>query len=295
MKVATIDLGSNTFLLLIVTIKNGKIKTVHKDECEYVRLGQGVHETGKLSPEALERARSCFSKFRQIMDLENVQTVQAVATSAAREAKNKEEFLALGKQYGIPINIIKGSEEAKLTFLGCLDNQISDSQLVVDLGGYSTELTYSLNSQIHPMSLNVGAVRLLEKFSHEISDDGSLSESLCWNMQKEVMSLCHKNSKNFPRAGFFSSIWAVGGTAVALEQLSSKPLLDIEVLGKLISMLSSMDSDRRKELLRENRPRFDTIVPGAIILKSIAMYWELWGYKVSHRGVRYGLAFSLAS
>ena len=294
MKVAAIDLGSNTFLLLIVTIKNRKVKTVHRDECEYVRLGQEVHETGKFAPEALERVESCFSKFRKIMDSENVQTVQAVATSAAREAKNKEEFLALGKQYGIPINIIKGSEEAKLTFLGCLDNQISDSQLVVDLGGYSTELTYSLNSQIHPTSLNVGAVRLLEKFSHEIGDDGSLSESLCGDMQKEVMSLCHKNSKNFPRSGFFSSIWAVGGTAVALEQLSSKPL-DVEVLGKLISMLSFMDSGRRKEILRENRPRFDTIVPGAIILRSIAIYWELRGYKVSHRGVRYGLAFSLVS
>ncbi len=294
MKVAALDLGSNTFLLLIVTIEKGKIKKVHKDVSEYVRLSEGVNETGLLSDKALQRAEKCFIKFRKIIQKEKIKKVCAVATSAARDAKNKDQLKSLAKQYDIPLKIIDGKEEASLTFLGCLDGQIEKSQLVVDVGGYSTELTYCVEKKIYPTSLNVGALRLMEMFSQEISNSGIIKLQTLSNMREEIIKESLPPLKYMPSSLLWSEVWAVGGTPLSLlNLLQNEAVLTVENLSRLTKTLASLELEQRKAFLGKQAPRADILPLGALILETLASVLNLWGYRASHKGVRFGLVFCL--
>ena len=295
MKVAALDLGSNTFLLLIATVEKGKIKKVHKDVSEYVRISEGVNQTGFLCDEALKRAEKTFSKFKKIIDKEKVKKISAVATSAARDAKNQEVFLNLAKKYEIPVEIISGKKEALLTFSGCVGGEVKTPKLVVDVGGYSTEVTYCLGEKTYPTSLNVGAVRLMELFFKEISSLGLIGEDTLNRMRKEVIkqSLCL--CKDIPSSVFWSEVWAVGGTPLSLlGLLKNNSKLDLENLSLVTKTLASMELEQRKAFLGKQSLRADILPMGALILETLAYNLNLWGYEASSKGVRFGLAFSLA-
>ncbi len=118
MKVAALDLGTNTFLCLIAEGSRNGISKVHKDLAQVVRLGQGVDKTGEFHPDALVRARQCLSEFKKEIDKHNVDRILAMATSAARDAKNGQELFRIGEDLGIPIEIIPGEDEARITYQG---------------------------------------------------------------------------------------------------------------------------------------------------------------------------------
>src|SRR5271167_3074463 len=102
MKVAALDLGSNTSLLLIADVELGRVTRVLHDETTITRLGQGVHADRRFHPEALRRMDECLAKYRAVIDRLGADRVLAVATSAARDVQNGEELLQLGRKYQIP-------------------------------------------------------------------------------------------------------------------------------------------------------------------------------------------------
>ena len=167
-RVAAVDCGTNSIRLLIHDTETGEVCRRNT----IVRLGQGVDETGKFAPEAIERTRVALADYVDEMQRENVTRLRMVATSATRDASNREDFFAmtrelLGKiQPGAEAEVISGEEEAALSFAGAtadLDPERGPF-CVIDLGGGSTEFVMQTTEQLHAVSTQMGCVRITERF-----------------------------------------------------------------------------------------------------------------------------------
>lgn len=172
--VAGIDCGTNSIRLLVADYKNGRL---HDRErlMKIVRLGQGVDETGQFHPEALARTFSATEEYAQICDKHQVESVRFIATSASRDASNREEFFAgIKARLGVEPEVISGHEEASLSFAGAvsgLPEGLPEPIMVVDIGGGSTEFVMGSNGKVDAaISTNMGSVRLRERFAVEGSE-----------------------------------------------------------------------------------------------------------------------------
>ena len=174
-RIAAVDCGTNSLRLLVSDVGDGDIRQVTRT-MEIIRLGEGVDETGRISPEAIERARVVLQNYTDHMTRENVRAVRMVATSASRDAENREEFFDMTEnvlskvQPGARAEVIDGTEEAKLSFIGAVkDLPPTDVPiLVIDLGGGSTEFIVGKQSGeiLGAYSTRMGCVRLTERFLH---------------------------------------------------------------------------------------------------------------------------------
>ncbi|WP_192823297.1 Ppx/GppA phosphatase family protein [Rufibacter sp. LB8] len=167
-RLALIDLGTNTFHLLIVEVdENGQAQTLFKTKTP-VKLGEGGISKGEITPAARERGLKTLTEFKQIMDQHQVQTVKATATSALRNASNGPEVVqAIKDQTGIAVEVINGAREAELIFKGVQQAlEIGPKPaLVMDIGGGSIEFIIGSDRGIlWKKSFEIGAQRLLDKF-----------------------------------------------------------------------------------------------------------------------------------
>jgi exopolyphosphatase/guanosine-5'-triphosphate,3'-diphosphate pyrophosphatase len=174
-RVAAIDCGTNSIRLLVADVTTGAdgapaYRDVHR-EMRIVRLGQGVDATGVLAPEALERTRAALVDYTAVLRREGVERVRMVATSATRDAGNREDFFGMVRAtLGSDAEVISGDEEAQLSFVGAVgDLDPADGPfVVVDVGGGSTELvvgelTASGATVTAASSVDVGSVRITER------------------------------------------------------------------------------------------------------------------------------------
>ncbi|MFV8162686.1 exopolyphosphatase [Mycobacterium sp. 134] len=172
-RVGAIDCGTNSIRLLIADVVDGKLRDVHR-EMRVVRLGQGVDATGQFAPEALARTESALADYVALMAESSVTAVRMVATSAARDAGNRDEFFAmtarlLGKVVpGSLAEVITGTEEAELSFRGAVGelDPAAGPFVVVDLGGGSTEVVRGDTAVRASFSADIGCVRLTERCLH---------------------------------------------------------------------------------------------------------------------------------
>lgn len=173
-RVAAIDCGTNSIRLLVADIKDGVLTDVAR-EMRVVRLGQGVDATGSFAAEAIERTRVALEEYAGIIRESGVSALRMVATSATRDASNREDFFAMTRELLDPIvpgsvaEVISGDEEARLSFAGAVGELDSAGApfLVVDLGGGSTELVLGDAKGVKAaFSANIGCVRLTERFLH---------------------------------------------------------------------------------------------------------------------------------
>lgn len=297
MKIAALDMGSNTTLMLICDVVDGAITKVYSDHSTVTRLGQDIDKTGQLHAEALARMDQCLGLYRDLMNQENVEKVVAVATSAARDANNKDDFFKITSKYNIPVKIIPGAEEARVTFQGStFDLEDKEGVAVIDVGGGSTEIIADAGGSIRGFSLDVGSVRLTERFisKHPVA-------------QKERAQLESYLSKTFidhkqdlPDPQKIKKAIAVAGTPTTIAMLDQEiPFQEEKVHGyklkfadleRWYSKLAEMTVEERQELQGMNPKRADVIVAGTSILMASAKYLNLNELIVSTKGVRYGLA-----
>lgn len=173
MRVAAIDCGTNTIRLLIARTPGPDdphgpgLVELHRGMA-YVRLGQGVDATGEFHADALQRTFAATEDFARLIEQHRVDAVRFVATSAARDVRNRDEFLAgIEQRLGQRPEVITGLEEAELSYTGAvsgLDVDLPDPVLVMDIGGGSTELVLGSGGAIvASTSLDVGSVRLTER------------------------------------------------------------------------------------------------------------------------------------
>lgn len=175
MRVAAIDCGTNSIRLLVLDSSEGAVTQLAR-RTTMVRLGQGVDATGEFHPDALDRTfAACEAYAAVIADLGGVDRIRFAATSAARDARNREDFFAgVEQRLGVRPEVISGEEEASLSFAGASAGfaDVADPVLVIDIGGGSTELIRGSVSQGQvsieaSQSLDIGAVRVRERFLHD--------------------------------------------------------------------------------------------------------------------------------
>lgn len=172
-RVAAVDCGTNSIRLLIADVSDGRLTDVHR-EMRIVRLGQGVDATGEFAPEALARTRAALEAYAALMRDHEVSAVRMVATSAARDAGNRDEFFAMTSEVlgavvpGTVAEVITGEQEARLSFLGAVGELDSAAApfVVVDLGGGSTEVVLGSDDVVAAYSADIGCVRLTERCLH---------------------------------------------------------------------------------------------------------------------------------
>ena len=173
-RVAAVDCGTNSIRLLISDrdpdSQSGRLRDVHR-EMRIVRLGQGVDATGEFAPDALARTRAALTGYAELMRRHDVGAVRMVATSAARDVSNRDEFFAMTSDVlgtvvpGAVAEVITGAEEAELSFRGAVGELDAAAApfVVVDLGGGSTEVVVGSGEVSAALSVNIGCVRLTER------------------------------------------------------------------------------------------------------------------------------------
>lgn len=302
MKVAALDLGTNSFLCLIVEGDKTGIKKVLSDQVRIVRLGQGVDKSGLFKPEALVRARECLTDFKKEINKIGVDSTLAMATSAARDVKNAEELFQIGSDLQIPIEIIPGSAEARITFAGATEGELSGDRnvVVVDVGGGSTEFILGNSKKIHfAKSLDIGAVRLTERFittNPILKHERDLTEAHV-DAQLDTI-VANLNSQPFDK------IIAVAGTPSTLAaamlggfdaQKVHGYLLSQDVLRKWCDLFVQTSVEERIKKYQLEPGRADVIFTGATILHRFLLKTNRPEMMVSTKGVRYGVALEALS
>jgi exopolyphosphatase/guanosine-5'-triphosphate,3'-diphosphate pyrophosphatase len=299
MKVAALDLGTNTFLCLIAEGDSTGIKKVHKDLMKVVRLGQGVDKTGEFHPDAIKRARECLIEFKKEIDAAGVDQVLAMATSAARDAKNGDELFKIGRELNIPIEIILGEDEARITYQGATAGGVKADQvtLVVDVGGGSTEFIEGRDGKIlFGESLNIGAVRLTEKFvtNQPIAEN---EKQKVWDYidqeLKKVLPELKKHSVD--------QIVAVAGTPTAIAAVELGGFDEKKVDGYILSAdrLHHWVQEFGNTTVQTKQEKYQLGGRADIIFAGVSILWKLVtaldhkGITVSTKGVRYGVALEM--
>ena len=300
MRVAALDLGTNTFLLLVAEVENGHVVKVLHDQATVVRLGKGIHQLRQFHPDAMKRAEECFKAYAEVIQRYQVKAVKACATSAARDATNSKDLLAMGQRHGIPIEIISGVKEAELTFAGTLAPTDQGKVMLMDVGGGSTEFILGDRGQLKErMSLDIGSVRLTEMFFTKHPIPKSEREAL----QAFIDTAIKKLPSSF-HASLDTAI-AVAGTATTLATLDQGLAFEssrvdghcLTTIGleQWVSRLSDMSVEQRCALAGMEPQRADVLVAGAAIFARAAHLLGLKQMRVSIRGLRYGLAREIGS
>ncbi len=300
MRVAALDFGTNTFLCLIAEAERGKILSVLSDQQEIVRLGQGLSSTKRIHPDALVRAQAALGSFSKIIKEFKVDRVLAVATAAARDAENAGEFKSLCDELQIPVQIISGDLEAKLTFQGALFGQENHLQsVVIDVGGGSTEYIYGNQQGLEwATSLKFGCVTATERFlTQEPAQDGEFL-----NLKNFISSQICEGLKEIASRPF-DQIVAVAGTPTTLAAIELGGFIEDKVQGftltsahleRWITNLKKLTTAEKTAQYNIPASRADVLLAGATILYESLKFFKNDRMIVSTKGVRYGLAMEMA-
>ncbi|HNS96019.1 MAG TPA: Ppx/GppA phosphatase family protein [Polyangiaceae bacterium] len=303
MKVATIDIGTNSVLLLIAEIHNHQLVAL-QEESTITRLGQDVDHSRRLHPQAIERTISCLHRYAEAIRGHGVSQMDAVSTSATRDAQGVDDFLDSAERVlGVRPRIISGDTEARLSFQGALSGlDVQGPVMVYDVGGGSTEIVLGHVDQGRRWhieashSLDIGCVRLSER--HIRSDPPAEVELT--NLRTEAALLFGPMSLDAPAR----TLIGIGGTvttlaAVHLGLASYDPtkihgaLLTTTQISRLASRLAQLPLAERQILPGMERKRADVIIAGAIIVEQILLSTKSPETRVSNRGLRWGLALDL--
>lgn len=296
-RVASIDIGTNTILLLIAKVEGGEIHPLFEKET-VARLGEGVQKNGILLKEAMDRGFQTLAQYLKWCQQMGVEKVFAVGTSALREAKNSEIFLKMIKgKLDLSIEIISGEEEAHLSFLAVAKDlkEVKESTLVVDVGGGSTEFILGKGGQISQwISLPLGSVRFTEQFL--FSDP--VQEEEWRRMEDEI----HRSLLKIPHAKRPLTMVAVGGTATTLASVEQGLeefipqkihhfVLRREGLKNQLLLYRSRTIEERKKIPGLPAARADVILAGGTILYLAMEELNCPSVLISCHGVRYGLLY----
>jgi exopolyphosphatase/guanosine-5'-triphosphate,3'-diphosphate pyrophosphatase len=297
MRVASIDIGTNTILLLIAEVDEGKLKPLFEMET-IVGLGKGLQKDGALSQEAMKRGFQTLAQYEERCQTMGVQKIFAVGTSALREAKNSRDFLkTIKEKLNFSIEIISGEEEAQLSFLAVIRDlkELKKVTLVIDVGGGSTEFILGKGDRIIQwVSLPLGSLRFTDQFL--LSDP--VQEEEWKKMEREILKLLVRIPH--PQEAF--SMVAVGGTATTLASVEQGLeefipekihhfVLKKEALRNQLHLYRSKTIDERRKIPGLPPARADVILAGGAILYVAMEELECPYVLISSHGVRYGILY----
>ncbi len=279
MRVAAVDLGTNTTRLLVADVVDGRLEELHR-ETRITRLGEGVDSRKRLLPVPIARVRNVLSDYRRTLESLGAARTLAVGTSAIRDAENGEAFLGeVEWSYGFTTHIATGDEEAALTRRGVAP---PPDTLVVDIGGGSTELVLD---DFH-VSLPLGSVRFTERHGEDVESIVRETKGLLPELQPDAA------------IGVAGTLTTLAALDLRLDAYDRK-----RVHGHLLSRvaahtqrdrLAALPLDERKALPAMEPERAPVIVAGAAILTAILDAYELDAIEVSERDILDGIALAAA-
>jgi exopolyphosphatase/guanosine-5'-triphosphate,3'-diphosphate pyrophosphatase len=297
---AFIDVGTNTILCLIAELKNDGSFDVLDDLAEITRLGQGVHQTGYISPEGEARSLQVLQSYLERCRLLGVTGIRAVGTSALRDARNSAEIRARFKaQLGFEVRVISGDQEAAYAFLAVQKGlpSLARELLVIDVGGGSTELIRGNGAGVsQAVSLNIGSVRLTEQFVHSDPVQKAECEKMMVAIERELAPVTGQWIKEGSRltlvgiAGTFTTLAAVEKKLVryAHGEVHGSSLTLSEVR-RQVALFQGKTIAERRAIPGLEPKRADVILAGAYLIERIMTLFHAERVIVSDQGVRYGL------
>lgn len=294
--VATVDLGSNSFHMLISQIEpNGEVITLSKQK-QKVQLRAGLNKNLTITKEAQEKAISCLEFFSQEILKYNVEHISAVGTYTLRKAKNKTKRFKrqLDKALGSKIRVISGDEEARLVYVGARGDHASKQKtLVIDIGGGSTELVVGRGNKILiSRSLDVGCVGVQKDYF----TNNKLDFQNFYNAVSKAKDALKPIVSKYKKINW-DSVLGSSGTIIAVAdicmQMTGKPIITKEFLNELIlGMISKCNvNDISFDGLREDRE--SVLAGGVAILYAIFDSLDISQMNLSNGAVREGMLYEL--
>ncbi len=300
-RVAVVDVGTNSARLLVADVAGGRVSPVER-RSTVTRLGRGVDLSGRLSAEAIEDACAAIGEYVAAYKELGAETVEAIATSAVRDAENGSAFVAeLRERFALSARVLDGAEEARLTYLGATsEHRPTEPTLVVDIGGGSTELIVGTGEEISfHTSLQAGVVRHSER--HIATDPPTVLEleALAADIRGLIEPAIAGGVE--ARAGI-----AVAGTPTSLAavELGLEPydparvhshVLSLPSIQRMLSQLASTPLAQRVEIPGMHPDRAPTIVAGVVILVETMRAFGLERIEVSEHDILYGTAIAAAT
>jgi exopolyphosphatase / guanosine-5'-triphosphate,3'-diphosphate pyrophosphatase len=310
-RVAVIDIGTNSTRLLIAEVdaEHGSLQELVR-RSQVTRLGEGVDASGSLSEAAIARVLATLDRYRMEMDEYGCEANVAVLTSAVRDAENGQQFAArVREDYGLDARVLRGEEEAELTFLGAMSSRGADGgegtgekpTVVIDVGGGSTEFVVGRDrtAGFH-VSLQAGVVRMSER---HISSDPPAPEQL-QELAADVRQTFAEGLPADKREAVEHGI-AVAGTATSAAAIDQEldPYdpsrvegyrLSLGTIEMLLARLADLDEAQRREVVGLHPDRAPTIVAGMIVLGEALRAFDLDEVEVSEHDILHGAALRLA-
>jgi exopolyphosphatase/guanosine-5'-triphosphate,3'-diphosphate pyrophosphatase len=264
-RLGAVDLGTNSTRLLVADVAGTAVAPIVRRE-QVTGLGERVDTERRLQPQAIARVHAVLADYRTELDALGAERTIAVGTSAARDAVNGGEFLReVEERFGFETRVLSGDEEAQLTRLGV--GADGDATLVLDVGGGSTELI----AGGFQTSLDVGSVRLAERFPASLDDAATLVDSL------------------LPELPVLSCI-GVGGTVAQLHRLVGE--LTLDAVERELEYLAALPLEERRRVPNMNPDRAPVIVAGALIVRQVLRRYGLDRLAYSERDLLDGVVLT---
>lgn len=311
MRLSVIDIGTNTMLMLIGEFVRSSFSiTTLLDMQRIPRLGEGVDESKNIHPDSIGKAILLLNEYKNISKQYGVKKIVVTATSFLRDAHNKNEFISKIKdETGFDIEILSGEEEAKWTFWGGTFDQLRITNekkriCLIDIGGGSTEISFSdslpgtltkesiLNQTIQNYSLDIGAVRLKEKYKIlQPPTEDSVSKAEDY-IEKQLANLIKKydSAELIGVAGTVTTLAAIKLKLTYFEKENIEGLeISFNEIEDIFGMLIKKNIHELNQLGNYMEGRSDIIITGLLILKTFMRIYSVKKIKVSIKGLRYGI------
>ncbi len=298
MKIAAMDLGTNTFRLLITENTGGKLREIYR-ETNITRLGEGLNQEKIISDVAVKRSLEILKKYKSVSKQHGVNRVLAAGTSAFRNALNREKVVKyFREQTGIDIDVITGDKEAALTVKGILKcmNIEPGHCYHLDIGGGSTEISLINGDELqYSRSMELGVVSLAEENVINRSTIDDITRRV-GEIIKDSLSLDIKNNRNLPLLATSGTPIVVACILNSINEFDSSRVNNIKIgleqveriKNQLIRDYNCNELNKYGDLLRG---REDLIVPGTIILSETMKYLGNDCMIISKSGLLEGLSF----
>jgi exopolyphosphatase/guanosine-5'-triphosphate,3'-diphosphate pyrophosphatase len=303
MRLASIDIGTNTVLMLVADVQHNGSLHVVRDEHFIGRLGKGVDEHGIIQKETFHRVLDILSQLKSTADSLGVRHLSACGTSALRDAKNRQEFIDFMKEkLALEIRVLSGSEEAELTYLGTVSDYLSkvdsNTYAVLDIGGGSTEIVVGSGAHItSSCSIDIGSVRLTERILKINPPSSSALESAVQLVRDHIQHVTAllPSTKIIGVAGTLTTLAALDRRIPTYDRnLVNRHVLALETIDKIFQELRPLSLDQLRSYPQIHPSRADILLAGIIILRETMKKVNLSEITVSDRGLRYGIVIKTA-
>jgi exopolyphosphatase / guanosine-5'-triphosphate,3'-diphosphate pyrophosphatase len=306
MNYASIDIGTNSVLLLIATLgPEGEIRPLI-EKAEITRLGEKLDLHGTLLPEAMDRTLKVLRQYTDLCHRNQVERIACIGTDALRRAQNTQEYLLrIQETCGFRVDVIPGKKEAELAYLSAMLDfgDIYPNLVVVDIGGGSTEVIWRKEvledtARLQIISMRMGSVRLTEAF---LKNDPILNGEYN-TMMKTIEEKLAKDvgSLEFPEPPL--TLIGVAGTVTTLSSIDQRletydhskvqgSQLSYAGLKRCIEELKVKNLEERKQMIGMEPKRADVLLAGAAILEAVMRKFNADRVIVSDHGIRYGLLY----